>query len=85
MPLDFGNNDYQRIRVMFRFLFTLPLLIIAIDGIHMSFLIVTNSYGFWPLSRSPLTQTFSFALDFLLMMGGIGCFVSSAITLLVRR
>lgn len=32
----------QRIRVMFRFLFTVPLLIIAVDGIHLPFSIVTN-------------------------------------------
>ncbi|KAF9453515.1 hypothetical protein P691DRAFT_658159 [Macrolepiota fuliginosa MF-IS2] len=57
----------NRIRVMFRFLFTIPLFIIAVDGVHPPYSVVTNS----------------FALDFLLMMGGIGCFVSSAITLLI--
>ncbi|KAF9463534.1 hypothetical protein BDZ94DRAFT_1297750 [Collybia nuda] len=58
----------NRIRVMFRFLFTLPLLIIAVDGIDGS------SH---PIVNDP------FALDFMLMMGGIGCFISSAITLLI--
>ncbi|RDB22266.1 hypothetical protein Hypma_010598 [Hypsizygus marmoreus] len=51
----------NRIRVIFRFLFTLPLLIIALDGLR----------GPYPV------------VDFLLMMGGIGCFISSAITLLI--
>ncbi|KAF4614593.1 hypothetical protein D9613_003309 [Agrocybe pediades] len=57
----------NRIRVMFRFLFTVPLLIIALDGIEAPFPIIENP----------------FALDFLLMIGGIGCFISSAITLLI--
>ncbi|KAJ3567348.1 hypothetical protein NP233_g6419 [Leucocoprinus birnbaumii] len=55
------------IRVMFRFLFTIPLLIIAVDAIEPPSLIDINI----------------FALDFLLMVGGIGCFVSSGITLLI--
>ncbi|KAF5375521.1 hypothetical protein D9615_009208 [Tricholomella constricta] len=57
----------NRIRVLFRYLFTLPLMIIAIDGLAAPYHIVGDP----------------FALDFLLMMGGIGCFISSAITLLV--
>ncbi|KAL9713702.1 hypothetical protein Ac2012v2_003313 [Leucoagaricus gongylophorus] len=55
------------IRVMFRFLFTIPLLIIAIDAIQPPSRVVRNL----------------FALDFLLMLGGFGCFVSSGITLLI--
>ncbi|TFK44980.1 hypothetical protein BDQ12DRAFT_673903 [Crucibulum laeve] len=54
-------------RVMFRFLFTIPLLIIGADGVA----------GQLPIVGHP------FALDFLLMTGGIGCFISSAITLLI--
>ncbi|PPQ72203.1 hypothetical protein CVT25_006597 [Psilocybe cyanescens] len=57
----------NRIRVMFRFLFTVPLLIIGIDAVRPPF----------PVIDDP------FAVDFLLMMGGIGCFISSAITLLI--
>ncbi|PPQ81175.1 hypothetical protein CVT24_009475 [Panaeolus cyanescens] len=57
----------NRIRVLFRFLFTIPLLIIAVDGLK----------GPYPIVGDP------FALDFLLMMGGLGCFISSAITLLI--
>ncbi|KAH8832948.1 hypothetical protein DL96DRAFT_1584041 [Flagelloscypha sp. PMI_526] len=54
-------------RVAFRFLFTVPLLIIGLDGIQSP-----------PhLLRKP------FIPDFLFQMGGIGCFISSAITLLV--
>ncbi|EPQ55408.1 hypothetical protein GLOTRDRAFT_138960 [Gloeophyllum trabeum ATCC 11539] len=55
------------IRVCFRFLFTLPLLILAIDGVQGRHPILANAFG----------------TDFLLMLGAIGCFVSSAITLLI--
>ncbi|KAJ7125397.1 hypothetical protein C8R44DRAFT_840424 [Mycena epipterygia] len=56
------------IRVVFRFLFTVPLLVLALDGlVDKSVAIVRSS--FWS--------------DILLMTGGIGCFVSSAITMLV--
>jgi len=55
------------IRVTFRFFFTIPLLILAIDALN----------GPYPIIGNP------FALDFLLMIGGIGCFISSAITLLI--
>ncbi|KAG2015497.1 hypothetical protein CC2G_008765 [Coprinopsis cinerea AmutBmut pab1-1] len=54
------------IRVVFRFFFTLPLLIAA-DSISGPYPIVGNA----------------FSLDFLLMVGGIGCFISSGITLLI--
>ncbi|KAF8633315.1 hypothetical protein AX17_004488 [Amanita inopinata Kibby_2008] len=57
----------NRIRVLFRFLFTIPLFIAAVDGIEPPYPIVANP----------------FALDLLLMLGGIGCFVSSAITLFI--
>lgn len=33
----------QLIRVMFRFLFTIPLLIIAIDALHAPFPVISNS------------------------------------------
>ncbi|KAF8963619.1 hypothetical protein BDZ97DRAFT_984668 [Flammula alnicola] len=59
--------NLNRIRVMFRFLFTVPLLMIAIDALR----------GPYPIVGNP------FALDFLLMIGGIGCFISSGITLLI--
>ncbi|CAL1711663.1 unnamed protein product [Somion occarium] len=55
-------------RVVFRFLFTIPLLVIALDGIidgpHN-----INKNVFWA--------------DFLHMIAGIGCFVSTCITLLI--
>ncbi|EGO26375.1 hypothetical protein SERLADRAFT_436189 [Serpula lacrymans var. lacrymans S7.9] len=54
-------------RVIFRFLFTLPLFVLALDGVQGNHNVNRNS--FWS--------------DFLLAMGGIGCFVSSAITLLI--
>ncbi|KAJ7645935.1 hypothetical protein DFH06DRAFT_1210746 [Mycena polygramma] len=56
------------IRVVFRFLFTLPLLVLALDGlVDHSFAVIGSP--FWS--------------DILLMMGGMGCFISSAITMLV--
>jgi len=59
--------NLNKARVVFRFLYTIPLLIIALDAVQGAHLVVSSS----------------FALDFLLMMGGIGCFISSAITLLI--
>jgi len=53
--------------VVFRFIYTIPFLIVAADGIEAPYPIVGNL----------------FALDLLLMVGAIGCFVSSAITLFV--
>jgi len=55
------------VRVMFRFLFTIPLLVLAIDGIQGQHRI--NTDPFWS--------------DFLLILGGIGCFISSTITLFI--
>ncbi|KAF8806620.1 hypothetical protein BYT27DRAFT_7233972 [Phlegmacium glaucopus] len=57
----------NKARVLFRFLYTIPLLILAIDAVGGTEVVVRNSFAF----------------DFLLLMGGIGCFVSSAITLLI--
>ncbi|KAF5321267.1 hypothetical protein D9619_001616 [Psilocybe cf. subviscida] len=57
----------NQIRVLFRFLFTVPLLMLGADALS----------GPYPIISNP------FAVDFLLMMGGIGCFISSAITLLI--
>ncbi|TFK65558.1 hypothetical protein BDN72DRAFT_845367 [Pluteus cervinus] len=57
----------NKIRVVFRFLFTVPLMILAVDALH----------GSHPIILHP------FSSDFLLMVGGIGCFISSAITLLI--
>ncbi|TCD61622.1 hypothetical protein EIP91_008146, partial [Steccherinum ochraceum] len=55
-------------RVVFRFLFTIPLIVLALDGI------VGASHN---INRN------LFWADFLHMMGGIGCFVSTTITLLI--
>lgn len=54
-------------RIAFRFVFSIPLLVLGIDGVQ----------GSHPINMSP------FWSDFLLMLGGIGSFVSSGITLLV--
>ncbi|KIM63895.1 hypothetical protein SCLCIDRAFT_82771, partial [Scleroderma citrinum Foug A] len=67
-------------RVVFRFLFTIPLLTLGIDGIQGLHPINMSAYGyethrgFISLKRN---------LDFLLILGGVSCFVSSGITLLV--
>ncbi|EJF60713.1 hypothetical protein DICSQDRAFT_155625 [Dichomitus squalens LYAD-421 SS1] len=58
----------NQVRVVFRFLFTIPLLILALDGI-----IGTQH----PIDRD------LFVTDFLQMLAGLGCFVSSMITLLI--
>ncbi|KAF7289211.1 hypothetical protein MIND_01382300 [Mycena indigotica] len=57
------------IRVVFRFLFTVPLLTLALDALvdQKRFLVVSSP--FWS--------------DIFLMTGGIGCFISSAITMLI--
>lgn len=54
-------------RVMFRFLYSIPLFIIALDGVQ----------GNHPINQDP------FWSDFLIVLGGIGCFVSSFMTLLI--
>ncbi|KAJ7188995.1 hypothetical protein C8R46DRAFT_1056360 [Mycena filopes] len=56
------------IRVVFRFLFTVPLLVLGLDGL---------------VDKSHVVVASNFWSDILLMMGGIGCFISSAITMLV--
>ncbi|KAI0629539.1 hypothetical protein C8Q77DRAFT_292355 [Trametes polyzona] len=58
----------NQVRVVFRFLFTLPLLVLALDGI------IGSSH---PVNRN------LFLTDFLQMVAGLGCFVSSMITLLI--
>ncbi|KAH8103442.1 hypothetical protein BXZ70DRAFT_730080 [Cristinia sonorae] len=55
-------------RIVFRFLFTIPLMVLAADGV-MAGPHTINRNVFWT--------------DFLHMVGGIGCFVSSTITLLI--
>ncbi|KAI6009885.1 hypothetical protein EDC04DRAFT_3095090 [Pisolithus marmoratus] len=59
-------NKVQCGRIAFRFVFSVPLLVLGIDGVQ----------GSHPIAMSP------FWPDFLLMLGGVGCFVSSGITLL---
>ncbi|KAI1786324.1 hypothetical protein LXA43DRAFT_59240 [Ganoderma leucocontextum] len=58
----------NQVRVVFRFLFTIPLLILALDGIIGT--------------RHSINQNL-FATDFLQILAGIGCFVSSMFTLLI--
>ncbi len=55
---------FQRIRVMFRFLFTVPLLIIAIDCIRVPISIVTNSYGFLGFSKISTDLNFQLCIGF---------------------
>ncbi|KAI0327911.1 hypothetical protein GY45DRAFT_1338468 [Cubamyces sp. BRFM 1775] len=58
----------NQVRVVFRFMFTLPLLVVALDGI-----IGTTHY----VNRN------LFLTDFFQMIAGLGCFFSSMITLLI--
>jgi len=60
-------SELNIIRVTFRFLFTIPIAILGIDGIRPHIHINENL----------------FATDFLVMIAGIGCVVSSAITLVI--
>ncbi|KAG2158595.1 uncharacterized protein EDB93DRAFT_1068118, partial [Suillus bovinus] len=62
-------------RVLFRFLFTIPLFILALDGVQGSHSINENPHA-WDVLLNLL-------LDFLIVLGGIGCFVSSFMTLLI--
>lgn len=58
--------------MVFRFMFVVPLMILAIDGLQ------TDS-----VYRHHLTRT-RFWVDFLAMLAAVGVIVSSSITLLVR-
>ncbi|KAI0690764.1 hypothetical protein C8T65DRAFT_745676 [Cerioporus squamosus] len=60
--------NLNQVRVVFRFMFTFPLLVLALDGIVGTEHIINRNL---------------FATDFLQMFAGLGCFVSSMITLLI--
>jgi hypothetical protein len=60
-------SELNNIRVVFRFLFTVPLAILGIDGVRPHIHINENL----------------FATDFLVMIAGFGCVISSAITLVI--
>jgi hypothetical protein len=61
-------DELNRIRVGFRFLFAGPLLVLAIDGV---------------LDKGKPINTSPFWTDLLSMIAGIGCVVSSILTLLI--
>ncbi|KAH9920963.1 uncharacterized protein B0H18DRAFT_1023005 [Fomitopsis serialis] len=60
-------HELNYIRVLFRFLFTVPLLILGVDG----------------MTESMKVNTSMFASEFLAFLGGIGCMVSAGMTLVV--
>lgn len=60
-------SELNTIRVVFRFLFTVPIVILGVDGVRPHIHINKNL----------------FATDFLVMISAIGCVVSSAITLVI--
>ncbi|KAB5589346.1 Transmembrane protein [Ceratobasidium theobromae] len=62
-------QDLNRLRIVFRLLFVLPLLVLACDGLK-------------PNGPHRIMETAG-AVDVLAMIGGIGCIVSSVITLLI--
>ena len=74
----------QTIRVVFRFLFTVPLAILAIDGVRPHAHINQNSFATGATCYfAHSMHTDGYNSDFLVMIAGIGCAVSSAITLVV--
>ncbi|EPT00440.1 hypothetical protein FOMPIDRAFT_1023814 [Fomitopsis schrenkii] len=60
-------HELNYIRILFRFLFAVPLLILGADGITTTLTVNMNM----------------FASEFLAFLGGIGCMVSTALTLVV--
>jgi len=60
-------SELNMIRVLFRFMFTVPLLILGIDGVTANF----------PINKSVFNS------DLLVIMGGFGCAISSALTLVI--
>ncbi|KZV97553.1 hypothetical protein EXIGLDRAFT_607910 [Exidia glandulosa HHB12029] len=70
-----GFHEINIIRVGFRFMFTLPLFILAVDGIRNS--------QHHPINDSSLTGSNRVSVDLLGALGGVGCMVSSTLTLLV--
>ncbi|KAF8806628.1 hypothetical protein BYT27DRAFT_7224369 [Phlegmacium glaucopus] len=60
-------SELNTIRVVFRFLFTVPLLILGVDGVR---------------PHSHVNESL-FATDFLVLVSGFGCIISSAITLVI--
>ncbi|CEL58388.1 hypothetical protein RSOLAG1IB_08495 [Rhizoctonia solani AG-1 IB] len=62
-------QDLNRIRIFFRLMFVIPLLVLACDGIRAN-------------GPHHIAGTAG-AVDILAMVGGIGCIVSSVITLLI--
>ncbi|KAF4600088.1 hypothetical protein EYR40_007194 [Pleurotus pulmonarius] len=60
-------HELNTIRVIFRFLFVVPLLILGVDGVR---------------PHNHINESI-FATDFLMMVGGFGCAISSAITLVI--
>jgi len=60
-------NEFNRIRVAFRLVFFVPILILGIDGLQPHHHINENPFG----------------TDFLAMTAGFGCVISSALTLII--
>ncbi|KAJ8489038.1 hypothetical protein ONZ45_g13720 [Pleurotus djamor] len=60
-------HELNTLRVIFRFLFVVPLLILGVDGVR---------------PHAHINENF-FATDFLMMVAGFGCAISSAITLVI--
>jgi hypothetical protein len=71
--------------VVFRLLFTVPLLILGVDGVrphhHINeSMLWTGIYICWPC----YPKIYSYDLDFLAIVAGFGVAISSGITLVVR-
>lgn len=74
----------QTIRVVFRLLFTLPLLILGVDGVRPQHILNSNMIVTGKLQSSNiLICPHLFLLDVLAVIAGFGCAISSGITLVV--
>jgi hypothetical protein len=60
-------HELNTIRVMFRFMFTVPFVILGVDGIQ----------------ARPVVNTYPFFTDLCTMIAAVGCIVSSGITLVI--
>jgi hypothetical protein len=71
---------------VFRFLFTIPIAILGIDGVRPHVHINENLFatGVIPVTCVQRLLVYGCDSDFLVMLSGVGCVVSSAITLVVR-
>ena len=87
IPRAFSLSVLQTIRIVFRLLFTVPLLVLGIDGVRPHHPINESMAwtGWFRLSDIlPLFSLLFKIVDTLTMISAVGCGISSGITLVVR-